>query len=387
MKIAISARDPIGTGGGTVALETATALKRQGHEVVFLSDRNFQSELFETQCTPFGEALWRWAPRKRSGAILRHFLQLVSYSLFGRIALRRLENRGYVSVDHNLEAFGGDVVVVHNVFSQQFSSDKRSRVRRLAGLMNPVAPLRIARERLVFRSSRVKAIVAVSRQTLNEAAKYIPREKIMASIENGVDLQRFRPLALSEREQRKAELGFAGRRIVVFVGHEFERKRLDLVIGALAELDDSVVLWVIGGRGSNQDSYLQQAHKIGVAHRVKFWGTQRHTEQYFQAADVFALPSDYEAWPLVALEALACGVPTLLTDVGGARQIISDGKNGYIVASSVSAVAQRLRDVINRGDDMRASARLSAENYGWDRIAEKYLSLLQRVSSEAGPRE
>lgn len=367
-----------------MALETAAALKRKGHEVVFVSDRDFQSEWFETQCTPFGEALWRWAPRKRVGAVLRHFLQIFSYSIFGRIALRRLEKQGYISVDHNLEAFGGDVVVVHNVFSRQFSSDKRSKIRRLAGLLNPVAPLRIVRERLVFRSSRIKAIVAVSKQTLDEAAQYIPRERITASIENGVDLERFKPLAFSEREHRKAKLGFAGRRIVVFVGHEFERKRLDLAIGALAELDDCVVLWVLGGRGSSQDSYVSLARKIGVAHRVKFWGTKRHTERYFQAADVFVLPSDYEAWPLVALEALACGVPALLTDVGGARQIISDEQNGYIVTSNASAIAERIRDAINRGDDMRAAARISAESYGWDRIADKYLSLLQRVHSEAG---
>jgi len=91
------------------------------------------------------------------------------------------------------------------------------------------------------------------------------------------------------------------------------------------------------------------------------------------------LPSVFESWALVGLEAMACGVPALMTAVGGIPDYLADGINGYVITREPELIAERvtrLRADGARLDQMRARCIDVARNYTWDKITDQYVTLL-----------
>jgi glycosyltransferase involved in cell wall biosynthesis len=388
-EIIIAARDAAATGGGRVAIETAKHLAASGRRVHMVVDSDIPNlpGSVTVQVTPFGNALARWKPSNSIAKKIRHFIQLTCFSMFARPILLRFERAGAVTIDHNLEAFGGMIGVIHNVFVAQYRSDQRSFLRRLPQLLNPTFHFRIIREFLLLRGHRVRAVVGVSQQAIDEVRPLVKGSKEFVVIHNGVDLERFCPLSNELRTKRRHDEAIADKFLLLFVGHEFERKRLASVIRALPNLPENTVLWVLGGRMSNVDAYKALSESLGVSHRVKFFGTRPDTERYFQVADLFVLPSDYENWPLVALEAMATGVPVLMTPVGCAPDIIRDGRNGFIIDGGPESIAAGTSTLLNDPillDVMKHGARATAERYSWGIVASNYDALARRLGSRSG---
>lgn len=127
-------------------------------------------------------------------------------------------------------------------------------------------------------------------------------------IYNGVDLERFRPDAEVRRAVR-AELGAEGP-VAIFVGNGFVRKGLDM---AIAALPPGWTLWVVGGDAP-----------VPAGPAVRFLGGRRDPERFLQAADVMILPTRYDPFANVCLEALACGIPALTTRANGASEILPE---------------------------------------------------------------
>ena len=124
---------------------------------------------------------------------------------------------------------------------------------------------------------------------------------------NGLDRQRFHPLAADAAAALRRRLGAPeDGAVVLFVGSGFERKGLTYLLQAFGSLTDKAShLWVVG---KGQIAFYQRlAERLGVAHRVKFWGPVTETAPFYQAATVLALPTLYDPCSNVVLEALACG--------------------------------------------------------------------------------
>lgn len=384
--IVVAARDVVGTGGGTVALETASGLARLGFDVRLVVDSALSEDIagVQVEITRFGQRLKSWVPRGKVAFRIRQLLQIATFSLFARHIVSRYERSGYVSIDHNIEAWGADIIVVHNVFIEQFRADRRSFPRKIPQFFNPIFGLRLIRERAALRSSRVKGVIAVSQSTLVEVGPLVGRGKTVAVIESGINLLKFHPLSEDRRQERRAAEGVGSKFVILFVGHEFERKRLDLAIKALSELPAAAQLWVIGGRMSSTQTYALLSDRLGVTDRVRFLGTRSDTASFFQMADAFVLPSDYETWGLVTLEAMACGVPAVMTPVGCALHVIQDGQTGYVVPPDPIAIAERMRRLIDSPElhaQMRRNARSMAETYSWENVTQAYLAFIEQVVS------
>jgi UDP-glucose:(heptosyl)LPS alpha-1,3-glucosyltransferase len=101
---------------------------------------------------------------------------------------------------------------------------------------------------------------------------------------------------------------------------------------------------------------------------------------------LFVLPSAYESFALVVIEALATGLPVVVTPVGIAPEVIVDGVNGFLVERTGDAVGERISQIAALSDDeldeWRRRARQSAETYSWREIARRYLSLADEVAAE-----
>jgi glycosyltransferase involved in cell wall biosynthesis len=189
----------------------------------------------------------------------------------------------------------------------------------------------------------------------------LPEDRIRVHY-TGVDLDRFRPVA--DRVAAKAALGITGP-LLLSVGALIPRKGHDLVIRALAELPG--VTLMIAGHGPERAALAALAKEIGVADRVRLLGSQPHEAlpALTAAADVGVLVSASEGLANAWVESLACGAPLVLSDVGGARELVDWHEAGRIVAREPGAIAAAVRELLTSPPDP-AAVRATAERFTWD---------------------
>ena len=165
-------------------------------------------------------------------------------------------------------------------------------------------------------------------------------------VSNGVDVVRFAPnvsadMLHSSASQRRQRDQFT----VVCVARLSEEKRVDILLNAVHRvvrvgIDCSCI---IVGDGPLRSELVDQAQALGISDRVVFQGFQRDVRPYLLGADAFVLTSDIEGMPISLLEAMACGVPCVASDVGGVQEVITHGRDGLVVApGSAQAVADAI---------------------------------------------
>jgi UDP-glucose:(heptosyl)LPS alpha-1,3-glucosyltransferase len=188
-------------------------------------------------------------------------------------------------------------------------------------------------------------------------------EKIVV-IYNGVDTSRFNP-KVKEKYRKSLRDKYSIRKdeiVLVFVSNNFKLKRLDLVLEAMVLLKNNKIrLFVIGA--DNHRTYLRWAINNSLADQVLFLGPKRNIEKYYAASDIFVLPTLYDAFANVCLEAMACGLPVITSDSNGAADLIRDNENGFILkthkADELSARIKALEPLSERsrmGDNAAAKA-------------------------------
>lgn len=363
-----------GSGVGGVAHHLESELRRAGVDV----------ERFT-----LAEAHGSWLPAPGSGVRGKAALALrvVWFSTIGSLLARRFlaDRPGAIAICHN-DVLAGDIYVNHGILRAAMRARGRYVWRMVR---NPLHLFTAARDALRFRGTTHAVVVSLTdgeRSLLESTYPGIRPRRVVIS--NGVDTERFRPATPSERAAERARLGLSAQdTAVLFVGHEHERKGLDVAFAALARCDDSVHLVVVGGTAVMVDLARSKAEAAGIGHRVHLVGQHADPRPFFHAADAFLLPSAYEANALVVLEALASGLPVVATPVGYAPEIIVDGENGYLVARDADEIAARLRRLAQApGAPWRERARASAERHSWPRIAREYVRLVDEVRAGRAPR-
>lgn len=238
------------------------------------------------------------------------------------------------------------------------------------------SPERLAAERrLVHAASRVVASTVHERQLLRQLYRVAPER--VAVVPLGVDLEEFRP---RDSGTARESLGLAqAGRVLLAVGRIEPLKGFDILIRAVAQmtLSEPVTLLIVGGdeRASAEFERLRAvAHEVGVADRVRFVGSVPHEQLpvYYNAADVVCVPSFYESFGLVALEAMASGVPVVASRVGGLVATVRDGRTGYLVPWRCPEPFAEKLDLLLRNEPLRQSlgraAREAMAAFGWDRV-------------------
>ncbi|HEV8585045.1 MAG TPA: glycosyltransferase family 4 protein [Methylomirabilota bacterium] len=238
----------------------------------------------------------------------------------------------------------------------------------------------LALERRVF--ARTPEIVAISRRGAEEIAHHyaVPPARLSVAY-NGVDLERFHPrLRARFRDAARAEAGVpAGAFTALFAGSGFERKGLATAIRALARLADRGAWLLVLGRG-NESPYRRLAAELGVAARVAWLGPRPDIERWYAAADALALPTRYEPFGNVHLEALASGLPVVTTLVAGGAEAVS-GRCGAVVApedpDALAAALDTLR--AHNSAELRDAARDAALPFTFARQVATLEGVYRRV--------
>ncbi|MEE9152407.1 MAG: glycosyltransferase family 4 protein, partial [Thermoplasmata archaeon] len=182
---------------------------------------------------------------------------------------------------------------------------------------------------------RINRLIAVNQSTKDYYAQKYPRIKDkIAVIPVGVDLDLFRPL---DREKMRKRYGFNQEdKIILYVGRFSVEKGLDLLLSAFKELKSEVggVRLILLGEGMMEEK-LRKIVKSQNIEDVTFMKPHDHKKipEILNCADLLALCSSYEGMPTIVLEALACGVPVVSTDVGDVKNMVLEDKTGQLVPS------------------------------------------------------
>ncbi|MEO5705839.1 MAG: glycosyltransferase [Alteraurantiacibacter sp.] len=226
-------------------------------------------------------------------------------------------------------------------------------------------------------AAQAAGLLAVSEALADDmAAIGLPRDKIAVHY-TGLDHACFRPLDRAASRQRLADqLGIPlDGALLASVGALIPRKGQAFVIEALARLPQARLALV--GTGPDDAALRKQAADLGVAERVHFLGSLDHEllPVVLSAAEAMVLPSASEGLANAWVEALACGTPLVITDAGGARELVRTSAAGRIVARDAGAIAAAVRELLANPPD-RADMAQAAEPFSWQanaaRLAELY---------------
>jgi teichuronic acid biosynthesis glycosyltransferase TuaC len=193
----------------------------------------------------------------------------------------------------------------------------------------------------------------------------------------GVDLDRF---ALTDRAQAKAAKGLSGP-VIATLGALIPRKGQALVIEALAGLPDATLLLL--GDGPDRAALEAQARSLGLAERVRFLGSVPHADLpgWLAASDVMALPSASEGLANAWVEALACGVPLVISEAGGARELVDRPEAGRIVPREAEAIRGAIADILATPPDP-AAVRETARRFTWTANGDTLLTHLRACAGK-----
>ena len=235
-------------------------------------------------------------------------------------------------------------------------------------------------EQMVEAARETGGLLAVSAaMKASMVALGMPEEKI-AVHHTGVDLERFAP---ADRQSARQALGIEGP-LLVAPGALIPLKGQRIAIEALARIPGATLLLV--GDGPERPALERLARPLGG--RVRFLGNRPHDELpgLLAAADALVLPSEREGLANVWVEALACGTPIVVPDVGGAREVVDRPEAGRIVPRTAEAIAAAVGEILADPPAQR-EVRRAAERFSWERNAEalhRHLTHIARHSRESG---
>jgi glycosyltransferase involved in cell wall biosynthesis len=309
-------------------------------------------------------------PLARPGRV-RRSAEILGFTVKGSLEARRARRAGAVVLVHG-DALGGDLFVDHGLH-------KALVARRPWLLVHPLHLFILAREELRHLLCRRTLAVSLSeegRARLARAYPLAPPARLQP-IPNGVDLHRFRPDP-AHLEACPAP----GALTLAFVGHEFARKGLRHVLQALVTLPERVRLEVVGGCPGEIAAARRRARELGVESRVVFHGVRPDVETVLRRAHLFVLPSAQEAFPLAALEAMACGAGLILSGTPAAAELVGREEAGRVVAASGPVIAAAVRALLAEPEALtalRKGAVRRAARFTWDAAAERYIALAAEI--------
>ncbi len=234
-------------------------------------------------------------------------------------------------------------------------------------------------EQRVFTSPRLKAVICNSKMVQAEIERYfgVASEKFHV-IYNGVDLGVYHPSLRRHRAEIRARHGIPdGAPLFLFVGSGFERKGVPALLEAMTRLDGTAHLLIVG-RDKKRDKYERRARALGLDDRAVFAGHQSDVKPYYGAADALVLPTLYDPFPNVVLEAMASGLPVITSRKCGAAELIREGENGFVCdALDVPALAACLRRLMSpeRASALGARARTTVETMDLGRMGQAMVEM------------
>lgn len=255
------------------------------------------------------------------------------------------------------------------------------------------ALLGAAQRRVLSHADRVVAISAEVESRLRQTP--CPPERILR-IPNPIDLERFRPVERDRRAQLRDALGLPRERVLVlYAGRLSRAKGVLMLVASWRELlgrhPQALLVMAGSGHGSWDDCEAELKELIraqALERDVLLVGATDRVHEYMQACDVYVCPSEYEGFSLAIGEALASGLPSVVTAVGAAPEIIEDGVSGFLFPpkdpNAMLAALNACLGSPERWADIGRRARESVAPFALDRVAARYVVLCRELARSRG---
>ncbi len=225
-----------------------------------------------------------------------------------------------------------------------------------------------------YSGRKADKIIVVSNENKRDVISqyHVPEDKIV-TIPNGVDVSKFKPSTCESKT-------------IIFVGRLHERKGIDKLLENFSKvvLEEPEAKLKIVGSGEDEMRLKALAKKLNLNKRnVEFTGFISENDLYgmYTSASIFALPSYYEGFGIVLIEAMSAGLPLVSVKTGGAVEVIKEDKNGYVVDynNMHEALLKLLNDKDLRKRFGQVSRKIVEERYDWKIIAGKILKVYKEV--------
>jgi UDP-glucose:(heptosyl)LPS alpha-1,3-glucosyltransferase len=325
--------------------------------------------------------------RKNTGWGARRFVRVDPFHAgnlwrdwsFARAARRAWQREHFDVVQSHERIPGCDVYRAGDGVHRRWLELRRAAagpLERLGIALNPYHLYTTRAEKRMLEHPRLRAVICNStmvREEIRRGFRVAP-EKLHV-IYNGVDLEHFHPRHRDRlRGAARAEIGCQPRDTVfLFVGSGFSRKGLDAAIAAVAQTPHWLA--VVG-----KDRY-----RGPVPQRVRLLGAKEDPRPYYAAADCFLLPTRYDPFPNTVLEAMAMGLPAIVSSRCGAAEVVEPGVNGWICEpDDVAGIARLLGEAERALREGRPgdAARATAERFGMDAMAKQLVELYRNLGRQ-----
>jgi glycosyltransferase involved in cell wall biosynthesis len=233
-----------------------------------------------------------------------------------------------------------------------------------------------ARAQIIAAANQAAGMLSVSGALRRDMiALGMPEERIAVHY-TGLDHARFRPLA---RETARAALGLDGAPLFVCPGALIAIKGQALAIEAMAAIPGARL--ALAGSGPDEAALRALATRLGLAERVLFLGQVGHDvlPQWLSAADAVVLPSEREGLANAWIEALACGAPLVIPDIGGAPEVVCTTSAGRIAVRTPDAIAEALQQIL-AAPPAQADVAANARRFTWETNAAQLSAHFHRIA-------
>lgn len=356
-------------GSSRYVLETSQYFTKKGHEVHIFANKfdtvdNKKIIFHKVPAFPFN-----------------YFLREGSISLLETILLKF--HSFDVTLAQPTRYLSPDVAEVQFVFKRW--ADYKKSLGEKVDLIYRIAPFFET-----INLKKAKRIIAISNSVKGDLIKYykIPEEKIHVAY-SGVNTEEFNPDNRKKyRDEIRKQYGISPDEVLLlFIGNPYDRKGLEFVLKALSKVKQKNVKLLVSGR-DEPGRFQQLIDELGLTDRVSFRvGLFTDVNKYFSAADIFILPSLYETFGLVVIEAMASGLPVVVSssEFVGASELIEDGKDGMLLKNPKDSeeIAEKLNHLISSEDareKIGKEANKKARQYTWQRTADGMLEVLEEAA-------
>jgi glycosyltransferase involved in cell wall biosynthesis len=234
----------------------------------------------------------------------------------------------------------------------------------------------------VFRKwiTRIPHWISISNELSAEIGKNGITSNAIHEIPNFVDTEKFRPPEKLHRQEVRSRFGIGDELVFLYLGRFEERKGIDVLLRAWIRTPCGL-LWIVG-TGPQENTLKDLAGTENIS-TVRFCGPTMFPLDYYQAADVFVLPSLKEGFPNVLLEAMSCGLPCISTSIGGVIDVMEQDRQGLLVSPGsvemLSGALQKMKASPSERTRWGFNARGMAERYDRRLMARRYHDLYSRM--------
>jgi N-acetyl-alpha-D-glucosaminyl L-malate synthase BshA len=371
MKIGIVCYPTYG-GSGVVATELGLGLAKKGHQVHFITYRqparliNYQENLFYHEVRTTDYPLFEYVPYET--ALASKLVDVVKYEKLDLLHV-------HYAVPHASVAYTAKKIVLPDGHYLPVVTTLHGTDITLVGSDKSFAPV------VAFSINKSDGVTAVSQSLKQQTNDYFDINKDIRVIYNFIDFDRFRR---KEKDHFKKAIAPNGERILVHTSNFRKVKRVGDVVRIFQKVYEKIPskLLLIGD-GPDRRNVEELARQTGLSDEIRFLGKQDAVEEVLAISDLFLIPSGSESFGLAALEAMACEVPVVSSNIGGLPEVNKEGITGFLSdVGNVDEMAANAIRILENDDTLntfRQNALAQARRFDLDNILPEYEAFYQEV--------